>query len=1128
MYTHARRTLAAATTLALAAGLTAAVTGPATAATAGATGATATDEVVVPNPGRERPRIDTLRSAGTTGYAHDPEGTGTVWTDYATGEDTPLPVTGINGHSGLHADLGWGPLDQTRTVAIHHLGSGTTKNVPLPAGQYFSDAYNGDTALAFTKDATTRRLTSATLYQVAEDGTVTPRTIQDLPQAFNSFSTVTQDLRGAVLRAQSFAGASALDNSYYLLDYATATIKPLYGVMKGTFALSDTQVVSGTYDLYSVPRDNPAATPVRTVLPAPAADEGAPAFAVIGDTVLFQREGTSADATHLPGKAVRAIPLGGGTVSEVLKAGEVGPRFATAPDGSVLVVGGTGALDWAVRRITVGADGTPLVTRVRELPRVPRRITHLALGGGRLSYLSPLDRGNGFVELADVDTNIGATPAATLPRTRFWFGVNPPTGLASLGDGDSAVAWNNSVIRPLTTSGYWPVEGIPAGATVVDGAGRHVVAKAGDTTYVGDFESAHSGEPTVKLTLKNSPAALWDTKVWKPSATTGNLVDAYDLKTNTTSAAVDLASGCRPTDLQASAGRWLYWACGTTKAGVYDLTLKKSVPVPVGEALLGDGFVVRHEGDKLKLTDAATGQTSDLADLPASASGSGRRTTWTVDKFGGDVAFVDAAQDVHVQRVALGRQALAALDSSVPDLSFADLSGVEPASTWSPVWRFSRPVSWTLRVAKGDGEGVRTFTGAHGAGASVRVDWDGKDSRGRGVEDGQYRWELTARPLDGSGPAQAKWGSFSAYGSSLTTVPGTYTPMTPARLLNTLGGVGAPKAKVGPGGTVRLKVAGQAGVPAEGLTAVVLNVTATNPTAAGYVSVYPYGTRRTATSNLNFTAGRTIANLVTVPVVNGWVEFYNHSGSVDLLADIAGYYTEGTAGSAYHPVAPQRVLNTIGGVGAPKAKVGAGGTVDLAITEPGVTAVAMNVTATNPTKSGYVSVYPYGTVRPPVSNLNFTAGQSVPNLVIVPVKDGKVTLYNHAGTVDLLADVTGYFKKDTGAVFTGMQPKRIMNTIAGVGVPKAKVGAGRTVTLEVGAKYSAVVLNVTVTHPTAAGYVSVYPYGTVRPPVSNLNFTAGQSVPNLVIVPVKDGKVTFYNHAGSVDLLADIAGYYTG
>jgi len=75
---------------------------------------------------------------------------------------------------------------------------------------------------------------------------------------------------------------------------------------------------------------------------------------------------------------------------------------------------------------------------------------------------------------------------------------------------------------------------------------------------------------------------------------------------------------------------------------------------------------------------------------------------------------------------------------------------------------------------------------------------------------------------------------------------------------------------------------------------------------------------------------------------------------------------------------------------------------------------------------------------------------------------------------------------------------------------------------------TAVVLNVTATGPTASSFVTVYPDGGTRPVTSDLNFTAGETIPNLVVVPVgADGKVDFYNDAGSVNLIADLSGYYT-
>ena len=214
---------------------------------------------------------------------------------------------------------------------------------------------------------------------------------------------------------------------------------------------------------------------------------------------------------------------------------------------------------------------------------------------------------------------------------------------------------------------------------------------------------------------------------------------------------------------------------------------------------------------------------------------------------------------------------------------------------------------------------------------------------------------------------------------------------------------------------VSLPVTGDNGVPATGVTAVVLNVTATGPTAGSFVTVYPDGKPLPTASNLNFTAGETIPNLVVVPVVDGKVDFYNKSGSVHLLADITGYYTSGSTGSVYSNIGPRRLMDTRSGLGVRTGPVGAGGMVSLPVTgdngvpATGVTAVVLNVTATGPTAGSFVTVYPDGKPLPTASNLNFTAGETIPNLVVVPVVDGKVDFYNKSGSVHLLADITGYY-----------------------------------------------------------------------------------------------------------------------
>ncbi|HEX5115122.1 MAG TPA: PKD domain-containing protein, partial [Pseudonocardiaceae bacterium] len=77
------------------------------------------------------------------------------------------------------------------------------------------------------------------------------------------------------------------------------------------------------------------------------------------------------------------------------------------------------------------------------------------------------------------------------------------------------------------------------------------------------------------------------------------------------------------------------------------------------------------------------------------------------------------------------------------------------------------------------------------------------------------------------------------------TVAGGYSALGPVRVLDTRDGTGGVRvAKLGAGGVVSLKLAGTHGIPATGVRAVVLNVTAVSPTAASFLTVYPDGTTR--------------------------------------------------------------------------------------------------------------------------------------------------------------------------------------------------------------------------------------------------------------------------------------------
>ena len=279
-------------------------------------------------------------------------------------------------------------------------------------------------------------------------------------------------------------------------------------------------------------------------------------------------------------------------------------------------------------------------------------------------------------------------------------------------------------------------------------------------------------------------------------------------------------------------------------------------------------------------------------------------------------------------------------------------------------------------------------------------------------------------------------------------------------------------------------------------------------------------------------------NLVTVPVgANGKVTLFNRSsGSSQLIADVTGYYVTGTPSTAgaFKSLSPARLLDT-----RKSSAVAANSPVSFQVAgvngiPASVAAVVFNLTVTQPKSLGFVTAYASGSARPNASNLNFSKGQTVPNLVTVPVgANGKVALFNSSsGSSQLIADVAGYYLPGTPTAtgaFKAVGPTRILDTrntfsVAADSPVSVQVAGARGVP----AGALAAVFNLTVTSPKSFGFVTAYPSGSLRPNASNLNFSTGQTVPNLVSVPLgSDGKVTLFNRSGgSAQLIADLAGYF--
>lgn len=319
------------------------------------------------------------------------------------------------------------------------------------------------------------------------------------------------------------------------------------------------------------------------------------------------------------------------------------------------------------------------------------------------------------------------------------------------GEGDNAGL--ESVNYRMSGTSHYGGTSYPAGtAKIVDMTGRSWVVNGGSTAeqQAGMHPSYRAtADPVVR---KPTAASVWGTTLWAATSTTGAL-SATDLEQRKVVQTLATGAPCVIKEVRA-VGRWLYWNCGTTgAAGVYDRTAKKSFTVPSGPALVGDGYLVRHDrtAGKLLLTDFHTGKAAApraVADLPGGKTADQRRLTWAVDKFGGDIAYVDAAQSIHIVPSGVPAQPLAKMASD-SDQEHIDLKGVDGLPSWLGTWQFNKPVTWTYTVKDWTGRTVRTLKG--GSGTEADVTWDGRTDAGKYTGNGRHTWTLRATAEDGSG-----------------------------------------------------------------------------------------------------------------------------------------------------------------------------------------------------------------------------------------------------------------------------------------------------------------------------------------------------------------------------------------
>ncbi len=324
--------------------------------------------------------------------------------------------------------------------------------------------------------------------------------------------------------------------------------------------------------------------------------------------------------------------------------------------------------------------------------------------------------------------------------------------------------------------------------------------------------------------------------------------------------------------------------------------------------------------------------------------------------------------------------------------------------------------------------------------------------------------------------------------------------------------------------------------------AVTGNLTVVGQTRGGYVVLAPAAGG--STSTINFPAGDTRANAVTVALGSGGtlnaVYKAKAGATTHLVFDVTGYFTPSTDGSRFHELDPVRVLDSRSNVGLNGVfHANAARTFTVADGTPVPTnavAVTGNLTVVGQTRGGYVVLAP--AAGGSTSTINFPAGDTRANAVTVALGSGgtlnAVYKAKAGATTHLVFDVTGYFLEGpTGASYFPLAPERSLDTRSHVGLNGVfHANAARTFTVADGTPVPtnavAVTGNLTVVGQTRGGYVVLAP--AAGGSTSTINFPAGDTRANAVTVALGSGgtlNAVYKAKAGATThLVFDVTGYF--
>lgn len=355
-----------------------------------------------------------------------------------------------------------------------------------------------------------------------------------------------------------------------------------------------------------------------------------------------------------------------------------------------------------------------------------------------------------------------------------------------------------------------------------------------------------------------------------------------------------------------------------------------------------------------------------------------------------------------------------------------------------------------------------------------------------------------------------------------------FQPLEPCRLFDTR----TAGARIGNHAAVVVSTVGRCDIPAD-TTALALTVTVTQPSAAGFATVWPGDVARPSTSTVNYAAGETRANGAIIATGSDGTLALSSSAAAHVVVDVTGAFVAATGATSGRFVAttPTRLLDTRDRTG--RLAVGGAITIPLPAGVPAdATAVAVTIATSDSVGAGFFTAYPTGAARPLSSSLNTDGrGQVRATGQLVPVSEGGFTVFSQAGD-HLIVDMTGWFTgpsapwSDAG-LFVPTTPTRLVDTRTATTLyPNGTIEFDPTTIT--GEPVAAIAANWTLTRTWRGGFLTVHPARTERPVAATANADRrNQDVAQFGITATSSAGLAAYASNGT-QLVVDVTGWFTG